>query len=77
MKPRELFKIYSEKKEWECVTKSHENLFVMGAESVMLRAGNLLHEFFNSESDANKYLDTTQQENLENEFNEWVLNLIR
>lgn len=32
---------------------------------------NLLHEFFNHKSDANKYLDVTEQEDLEKEFGEW------
>lgn len=33
---------------------------------------NLLHEFFNSKSDANKYLSATQQEELEQEFQNWI-----
>ena len=33
---------------------------------------NLLHEFFNSRSDANKYLAAEQQEELENDFNKWL-----
>ena len=32
----------------------------------------LLHEFFNSKSDANKYLNAEQQEDVENEFSEYV-----
>lgn len=32
---------------------------------------NLLHEFFNHKSDANKYLDATQQEDLEKDFEKW------
>ena len=33
---------------------------------------NLLHEFFNHKSDANKYLTANQQEDLENDFYEWI-----
>ena len=33
---------------------------------------NILHEFFNHKSDANKYLNAEQQEDLENDFYEWV-----
>lgn len=32
---------------------------------------NLLHEFFNSKSDANKYLEASEQEDLEKSFQEW------
>lgn len=32
---------------------------------------NVLHEFFNSRSDANKYLTASQQEELEKDFEEW------
>lgn len=35
---------------------------------------NILHEFFNYKSDANKYLNAEQQEDLENDFYEWVKN---
>lgn len=35
----------------------------------------VLHEFFNSKSDANKYLSAEQQEDLENEFHDYVLGL--
>lgn len=34
----------------------------------------LLHEFFNRKSDANKYLTAEQQEDLEKDFAEWVVN---
>ena len=33
---------------------------------------NILHEFFNSKSDANISLDATAQEQLENDFQDWV-----
>ena len=33
---------------------------------------NLLNEFFNSRSDANKYLDAAQQEEMEKDFQEWM-----
>jgi hypothetical protein len=36
---------------------------------------NLLNEFFNSKSDANKYLDALQQKDLENDFSEYVKNI--
>ena len=32
---------------------------------------NLLHEFFNSQSDANEFLTASQQDKLEKEFGEW------
>mgnify|MGYP001770300117 CR=1 FL=1 len=32
----------------------------------------ILNRFFNSKSDANKYLTASQQEDLEKEFDEWV-----
>jgi len=32
---------------------------------------NLLNEFFNSKSDANKFLEASQQEALENDFQKW------
>lgn len=32
----------------------------------------ILHNFFNSKSDANKYLTASQQEELEKDFDEWV-----
>jgi len=35
---------------------------------------NLLHEFFNSKSDANKFLTAEQQEGLENDYQDWFLN---
>lgn len=38
------------------------------------RMPNLLHEYFNHKSDANKYLFAEQQEDLEKEFEEWVKN---
>jgi hypothetical protein len=36
----------------------------------------LLHRFFNSRSDANKYLTAQEQEDLESEFSEWVISEI-
>jgi len=33
----------------------------------------VLNDFFNSKSDANKYLDATQQEDLENKFHDYLL----
>lgn len=68
---RELFKKYQGGDNWSRVDKSHENLFAIGAESVLLRAGDLLNLFFNSKSDANKYLTAEQQEELEKDFNHW------
>lgn len=35
----------------------------------------LLERFFQSKSDANKYLTATEQEDLENDFKLWVRNL--
>lgn len=35
---------------------------------------NLLNDFFQSKSDANKYLTASQQESIENDFKNWVLN---
>lgn len=32
----------------------------------------LLHEFFNHKSDANKYLTSEQQEDLETDFSDWI-----
>lgn len=32
----------------------------------------ILHRFFNSKSDANKYLTAEKQEELENDFDEWM-----
>lgn len=33
---------------------------------------NVLHEFFNSRSDANKYLEANQQEELETQFEQYI-----
>lgn len=74
--PRELFEIYKRGENWSNVDKSHKNLFVLGAEAVMLRGADMLHEFFNYRSDANKYLEATQQEDLENEFGDWLKEII-
>jgi hypothetical protein len=35
---------------------------------------NVLNDFFNSKSDANKYLTAEQQEDLENDFYRWYQN---
>jgi hypothetical protein len=43
-----------------------------GVETKEVLEVNLLHEFFNSKSDSNKYLEASQQENLEAEFSDWV-----
>ena len=32
---------------------------------------NILHEFFNSKSDTNQFLEASEQEQLENDFEEW------
>jgi len=71
-KPKELFKSHKEGAAWPMVFKDHENLFVIGCESILYR--NLLNEFFNSKSDANKYLSAEQQEDLETEFSKWCAN---
>lgn len=34
----------------------------------------MLHKFFNSKSDANKFLTAEQQEELENDFDQWLFN---
>jgi hypothetical protein len=34
----------------------------------------LLNDFFNHKSDANKYLDATQQEDLENDYEDYLTN---
>jgi len=34
--------------------------------------GELLTSFFNHKSDANKYLEASEQEDLENDFGEWI-----
>ena len=69
--PRRLFAIYKKGENWKEVSKSYENLFALGGQEIMIRAGELLHEFFNHKSDANKYLDADEQDDLEREFGEW------
>ena len=38
--------------------------------------GGLLHDFFNHKSDANKYLDATEQEDVESDFSEYCDSLV-
>lgn len=71
MTTQELWKAYSATAEWKNVTKTHENLFSMGVQSVLLRGEKLLHDFFNHKSDANKYLDCDEQTDLEKDFGKW------
>lgn len=40
-------------------------------DSIKESPSNLLHEFFNSRSDANKYLEASKQEDLEKDFDVW------
>jgi len=72
---KELFNVYKTTDSWDIVDKSHENLFIIGAQSILYRGGELLNDFFNHKSDANKYLTAEQQEDLENEFSEYCANL--
>jgi len=53
--------IYSEKEIKEKVIDEYPEQFE-----------NLLHEFFNKKSDSNKYLTTEQQEEMENEFYDFI-----
>ncbi|MCO5250756.1 MAG: hypothetical protein M9949_04955 [Candidatus Kapabacteria bacterium] len=39
-----------------------------------MKRTNILHEFFNSASDANEFLEATQQERVENDFQEFITN---
>lgn len=73
----QLYSAYSKQPEWAFVDKGEENIFLMGAEAVLLRVDTLLNEFFNHKSDANKYLEASQQEELEKEFVEWAISLTR
>ena len=68
-----LWNVYKNTEHWHAVNKTHENLFRLGVESVMLRGGELLSQFFNHRSDANKYLMADEQEDLMKEFGTWCL----
>lgn len=72
---KNLWRAYSSTKEWNNVNKSHENIFRIGVESVMLRGAELLNQFFNHRSDANKYLMAEEQEDLMKEFGVWCMGL--
>ena len=72
--PRELFKDYKKTENWKQINKSHENLFAIGGQAIMVRGEQLLHDFFNHKSAANKYLMADEQEDLEKEFGEWCAN---
>lgn len=74
---KNLWDIYHKTPHWDQVNKSHENLFRLGVESVMLRGEGLLNAFFNHKSDANKYLMCEEQEDLIKEFGEWCQNIVR
>jgi hypothetical protein len=69
-----LYKTYKTAGALNEVQKSNENMFVLGAGAVLARSTELLHEFFNHKSDANKYLTAEQQEDLEKDFGNWCVN---
>ena len=69
--PKDLFKVYKNGEFWDLVDKKHENLFAIGGQAIMIRAGELLNQFFNHKSDANKYLEAKEQDDLVTEFGEW------
>jgi hypothetical protein len=72
-----LWSIYKNTEHWKEVNKTHENLFRLGVESVMLRGTELLNQFFSHKSDANKYLMADEQEDLMKEFGVWCMNICR
>lgn len=72
-----LWDIYHNGENWPNINKSHENLFRIGVESVMMRGEGLLNQFFNHKSDANKYLMADEQEDLMKEFGEWCQKTVR
>jgi len=74
---KNIWEIYRKTPHWKDVNKSHENLFRLGVESIMIRGEQLLNAFFSHKSDANKYLMAEEQEDLVKEFGEWCLEICR
>jgi len=72
--PKSLWDAYSKTPDWKDVNKTHENLFRLGAEAVILRADMLLVEFINHKSDANKWLIADDDEELIRDFMEYWKN---
>ena len=70
-----LWENYSSKESWKDVSKTHENLFRHGADSVIIRAGQLLKQFFNHKSDANKWLIADDDSELIRDFGEYCATL--
>ena len=67
----DLFKKYSSGKEWKNVQKTRENMFVMGAQAILIRNGALLNDFIDSRSDSDWHLlHHDQQKQLVDQFNE-------
>jgi len=73
---KNIWKMYRKTSHWKDVNKSHENLFRLGVESIMIRGEQLLNAFFSHKSDANKYLMCEEQEDLMKEFGEWCLEIV-
>lgn len=74
---QELFKDYSTKEEWKGVLKTHENLFTIGAEAILLRQSLLLKMFFEQkQNDEWKLLNEAQQLQFEKEFSDFCCNVI-
>jgi hypothetical protein len=66
-----LWDVYSTKPEWKEIIKTHENIFRMGVDAVLLRAGKLLSQFFNHKSDANRWLVADDDVELIDDFQEY------
>lgn len=58
--------------EWWDGVSSIANTAIVKADEIIYNSKDLLHEFFNHRSDANKYLTAEQQEDLEKEFSAFV-----
>jgi len=72
MKTKEIWKAYSETDDWKNVNKTHENIFCMGVQSVLLRGEKLLQDYLDSiRKDEWSLLYHDQEEQLVKGFGEW------
>jgi hypothetical protein len=57
--------------EWNCLNPNNPENKKVNLKIKIMKTINPLHDFFNSKSDANEFLDSGQQERLEQEFEIW------
>jgi len=69
-----LFDKYKKTNNWKEVNKTHENLFIIGAESILLRNGLLLEKYFESKNEhEHNLLNEDQQKQLIRDFSGWCV----